>query len=946
MSDLPSPLSSASQNPPVPQGNESGNQAAQEPLSQGTPPTFFFSYAGIDREVAAHLVHGLQKAGVRVWWDQQQIEWGANWLEKLQEALAECQAFLLLVGASGIRKWVKQEFEYALRRSVEGQLRMFPLLLPGVTPEALPPFLSTTQAKTLPADVSQIDFVALAAELSQSTRVELVLSHLPLSPETCPFPGLEAFGEAEAPFFVGRQKETLKVVGALGRGADGKYRRWLHIHGTSGVGKSSLVRAGLIPTIKHGWVGASEMTTWKHWRIVDPMRPGSDPVLNLAEVLSKSLSREGRQLPLDQCHHALKQDEQALQVLLREWGSGEEAIVLVVDQLEELFTLTIDKTRRAHFDALLAAALTDQDGPLHLITTIRIDFMMQFNLVPRLQATLDEHAFPYFLTPMDEWGLKDVVQTPARLAGLTWSDPQLPEDMVKEVKGEPGCLPLLENVLRLLWMEARQRQSTTLSRQAYNDLGKLGGALANSADTLLTSLGKDGKQRALQVLTALVNVGSASRDTQDSRRTLTKATAMAVAGNDPQAEMIVHQLSGLRGRDTQRGDRALPRLIVLSWRENADGTSTDLVDLAHETLIRYNRDHQPYWPTFRKAIDDQREQIEHRQLAEALAKPWHDKGRSWWRGLATRSQLKGFRGLRDLEGDAADYVAASRRVVNGLNWAMGLVAGLLMGYLALWGWGQVAFYGLAPRLTAKLLLTQLGVDLLSPEMVPIKGGMFRMGDTQGNGQSDELHEVTIHTDFQLGKYEVTFEDYELFAKAIGYKDVIVKDEGWGRGRLPAINVSWEDAKQYISWLSELTGIRYRLPTEAEWEYAARAGTNTTYWWGNEIGTNKGNCQGCGSQWDNHQAAPVGSFLPNQFGLYDTAGNVLEWVEDCWHETYEGAPTDASAWLETNGGDCRLRVVRGGSWFFYPEDLRSSYRFRYLTDDRDNFIGFRLAQDIP
>jgi formylglycine-generating enzyme required for sulfatase activity len=164
-----------------------------------------------------------------------------------------------------------------------------------------------------------------------------------------------------------------------------------------------------------------------------------------------------------------------------------------------------------------------------------------------------------------------------------------------------------------------------------------------------------------------------------------------------------------------------------------------------------------------------------------------------------------------------------------------------------------------------------------------------------------------------------------------------------------INVSWEDATAYAAWLSEKTGKTYRLPTESEWEFAARSGTTSRFWWGEDIregGKVWANCVGCGSKWDNDQTAPGGSFAANQFGLQDTAGNVWEWVEDCWHENYEGAPADDSAWLEAGGGDCGRRVLRGGSWYNHPDGLRSAFRARRNRDDWTINIVFRLAQDSP
>ena len=200
-----------------------------------------------------------------------------------------------------------------------------------------------------------------------------------------------------------------------------------------------------------------------------------------------------------------------------------------------------------------------------------------------------------------------------------------------------------------------------------------------------------------------------------------------------------------------------------------------------------------------------------------------------------------------------------------------------------------------------------------PEMVVLRPGSVRMGDIQGS--SDKKYEVPVRTvkiqkSFALGRFEVTFEEYDQFAKAANRQ--LPNDHGWGREHRPVINVSWQDAAEYAKWLSEQTGKRYRLPTEAEWEYAARGGNETAYWWGNDFVKGMANCRGCGSQWDK-QTAPVGSFKPNAFGFYDTAGNVWEWVEDCWHDNYNGAPTDGSAWNETGGGNCNQRLMRGGSW---------------------------------
>ena len=220
-------------------------------------------------------------------------------------------------------------------------------------------------------------------------------------------------------------------------------------------------------------------------------------------------------------------------------------------------------------------------------------------------------------------------------------------------------------------------------------------------------------------------------------------------------------------------------------------------------------------------------------------------------------------------------------------------------------------------------------------MVVIPAGRFMMGCVSGQGCSDRekpVHEVVIAQPFAMSKYEITFEDYDRFIhpNKVGKVD----DEGWGRGNRPVINVSWFDADEYADWLSAQTGKRYRLPSEAEWEYAARAGSTTKYSWGNDIGHNRANCDNkyCGDQWK--YTAPVGSFSANAWGLHDMHGNVLEWVQDRWNDSYAG-----------DSGDYIWRVVRGGSWFYDPWGLRAAYRFGSKIHSVRKSQGFRLVQDL-
>lgn len=230
-----------------------------------------------------------------------------------------------------------------------------------------------------------------------------------------------------------------------------------------------------------------------------------------------------------------------------------------------------------------------------------------------------------------------------------------------------------------------------------------------------------------------------------------------------------------------------------------------------------------------------------------------------------------------------------------------------------------------------------------PAMIIVPAGKFMMGspgiEAGRDGSEGPLHEVTIPGPFAVSKFEVTFAEWDMCVIAAACPRV---PDPWGDGTMPAVNVSWIDAARYVGWLSQLTGKTYRLLTEAEWEYAARANATTPYSWGSDPGKGNANCEDCGSPWGGRQTAPVGSFAPNGFGLHDMHGNVWEWVEDTWHPTYDGAPTDGSAWIE---GDRNFRIVRGGSWRNDPEFVRAAARFQRITPVRFDTLGFRVARTL-
>jgi formylglycine-generating enzyme required for sulfatase activity len=227
-----------------------------------------------------------------------------------------------------------------------------------------------------------------------------------------------------------------------------------------------------------------------------------------------------------------------------------------------------------------------------------------------------------------------------------------------------------------------------------------------------------------------------------------------------------------------------------------------------------------------------------------------------------------------------------------------------------------------------------------PTLVAIAPGSFTMGTNADDPSERPAHHVTIDHAFALAKYVVTVAQWNACVTA-GACPRLQSGNGTS-ANAPVRDVSWDDAKQYVAWLTKVSGKPYRLPTEAEWEYAARGGTTTRYWWGDEMRTGKANCKDCGQPWRADGPADVGSFTANPLGLYDMNGGVWEWVSDCWHNSYKNAPADGRSWDEPY---CQSRVIRGGSWRDGAAYMLSATRFKYDGGVRYTANGFRVARDL-
>ncbi len=922
------------------------------------PQQIFLSYSRTDREACIALRLALEQAGLPVFQDEDAIRTGDRWFSRLEDALQQCNAFIVLVGRDGVQRWVGAEVQVALSRHLSPhddtqRLPIYPLLLAEASPESLPPFLGLFQfdrwAPTEPLPVGLLDAIQ-----ARTTRIDT--RH---TIEGCPFLGLSAFGRKDAALFFGRRNETLEALTYLGdqqqthpdellSAGSTTYTRWLQIEGNSGSGKSSLVNAGMLPMIEQGALWAR--TGFEQWRILGPMMPGKNPITKLAETLEHGLIDDPAKRDIDRCLERLNAKESGLASSLKNFKQTGAAFLLIVDQFEELFTFAEEASRK-QLDALLAHALQDSECPLFLISTVRADFLDRFEYLPRLQAIYNRQCKRYFLPLISEQGLREIIEQPARLAGLDVSE--ITTVMLDDAKDEIGALPLVENALSLLW---QQRKNHRLRGDDYRQQGGIAGMLSSQADALLKRIDQavpKGKQAALELLLRLTRINDEGRHTRQ-RIPREEAVSIASEGDSPSGEQIVRMLSGERPTDLlNTGHNNVLRLITLSREQEKH-----YVDLIHETLIRArSKDPQTgkwvgYWPTLYDYIEKNRNRDIYRQQLNYETEQWQQStglGRVWH---LTFLGLKKYRALR---------VAAHSPEARFLAWSQCARSGLILLLTGITLYAAESIYWVQKHdFPLEMMWTQqrfrfgyAPLPELTEKLIPV--GTFIMGEQDETFRAALLGEyeknfgvpgkpVQIEQPFYLSKTEVTYEqyDYYVWQQRVSDAPVIFPTTAkGGRGNRPVVNVTGYEAVAYANWLGEHLGKECRLPTEAEWEYAARAGTQTAYPWGNDLGSNNANCAGCGSQWDKEQSAPVRSFAANGFGLYDMSGNVWEWTCSAWRVQFDGQEQ-----LCTDQKNTVARVLRGGSWRDLPVNARSATRNRYSPVNRNHDVGFQVLCSSP
>jgi formylglycine-generating enzyme required for sulfatase activity len=793
--------------------------------------------------------------------------------------------------------------------------------------------------------------------IADSVSSDLLSTARPKSP----YPGLRPFEIDEWSIFFGRERMIDEVIDRLAA------HHLVMIHGSSGSGKSSLVRAGVLPKLARQHLRAGE--PWQTCSI----RPSGGPLWNLAKEFARL---EGEGDDVGHVGRIMGQFNRTGATLSAIAGSLKNMkgrrLCILVDQFEELFRyeketsreeaeLFVDLLVRSNVEVNASATRKPDDhhAPVHIVATMRSEFLGECARFNGLAEAVNRTQ--YLVPRMDHDGLLRAIRRPALLYGGEVSV-DLAERLIADVAGREDELPLIQHGLMFIWNSAAAAKQPSdkiiLDAAPLDAAAGLPNLLSGHADAIVDDAAPDAERRyAVERLF----------------RALTELNAEGHAVRRPQAFrdlVAVTQIDSKKLRDIINALRreGVSFLTPYSQQEITDGTP---IDISHEALIRCWRrlaDSQDGW--LKREFDDGLiwrsllveakafKSSKHRILSPATTEErWN-----WWQ----QRQLNGawaerYGGEFDLAGALID---ASRRNARRKRQLQGAFIGLL---LLISGAG-IAYAGATNRTRLELLAdlyvrhSVLSADneralkpadqfqecTRCPTMVVVPAGNFTMGSptTEAIADTDEFpqHPVTIAKPFAVAKFEVTFDNWDTCYELGGCR-IRPDDYGWGRGNRPVILVNADDALQYVNWLSKQTGKTYRLLSEAEWEYAARAGSTTDYSWGDDIkkdGNAMADCFSCGSQWDDKQTAPVGSFLPNAFGLHDMLGNAWEWVADCYHDSYDGAPTDGSAWT---AGDCNQRVIRGGSWGDPPQILRSAYRLRGPVGNRYDGLGFRVARTL-
>jgi formylglycine-generating enzyme required for sulfatase activity len=699
-------------------------------------------------------------------------------------------------------------------------------------------------------------------------------------PRECPYVGLDPFDSLHADYFFGRRRESRVIVDHV------LARPVTVLYGPSGVGKSSILNVGVPAALRQIAEAEDEEA--------DPGQPDAEAA-GAEATHGEFIVRWLRDW----------QDPEKAQVALASVLSepAGRPVLLILDQFEEYF-LYRDRVGTSTVDRALGDLAARRDSRVHLLFGVRDDALYHLDrlraVVPGILETTIE------LRRLGDAGVRDAIVGPIERYNEEYRNKDsaivvedaLVATLIHELKradaasgkirtrpgeGQRIELPYLQLALAKLW--AAEGGATASALREATLIGRLGGVgriVRDHVNDVMGKLPADQQALCARLFDRLVTPigGKISYPTA-------ALAAPEVAGRNVSEQTVGAVLNRLTGREQ--------RILKPVMTDGGEG-----FELFHDVLglpvLEWKRSLE------KAALWEARRRLQRVRAVSAVLLAVIIAGvAAWWNEDWLQHQIYTFRNVHALP-------AEQERA-------------------------------LKPGDTFQECST-------CPVMKVVPAGSYFMGSptTEPGRDNDESpqHPVTIAAQFAVGQYEVTFDEWNACVADGGCNGYNPLDEGWGRGRRPIIYVNWNDAQSYVVWLSKITGKPYRLLSEAEYEYAARAGSTTAYPWGDAIGKNNANCNGCGSQWDNRQTAPVGSFAANGFGLYDMVGNVWEWTQDCYYDSYTSAPSDGSA---LTYGDCRVRVLRGGSWDNYPRFSRSADRDGLTSDLRNSDFGFRVARTL-
>lgn len=768
-----------------------------------------------------------------------------------------------------------------------------------------------------------------------------------------PYRGLAAMTEVDSDFFFGRADKIAEVIKAL----ESEPEKLTVLLGNSGVGKSSLAQAGVIAALKRQRVDTASTPRTNAFGDSDrwcfcKLTPGTEPLRALVEVFfgiwQFTATDPERVKQQSAWVDLLQQGKATLRDLLdatdRRFGElgqvSPPAYFLYIDQGEELYARSEQRQRR-RFSEVVARGLSDPR--LRGLMSLRSDFLGALQNDEALFDACSKVDVP----PLREAELREVVSRPAEILTARFETETLAADIARRAAEEStvdaGVMPLLSYLLDDMWTQMLKRDDGVLRLPAAAI--ELGSVLADRGDAFLTS-----HPNAVEPLRRLLTLKLATvrEDGEPTRR-----RAYRSEFSDDEWRLV-----------SELADHP-NRLLVTVTPEDGE----TYAEVAHEALFRR-------WEKLRNWIAAEREFLIWRRTLEGACRTWQAtphgsrdeallmgaalaQAQSW---LVKRREDLPLFGQEFIEQSIAREGRIRGRERRARVFIYVLLVGIIVGLV---GWinqasvkEQLNWYTtMRPYQIANVVPFVLTAEteralrpLASfrecaqdcPEMIVMPAGEFMMGsppDEKGRFSNEgPEHKINVAQQFAVSKFDVTFSDWDICFKVGGCPPAT--DSGYGRGRQPVVNVSWDDAQQYIAWFSRMTGKPYRLLSEAEWEYAARGGTTTPYSFGADA-TELGEYAWYQSN-SGYRPRPVGEKKPNPFGLYDMHGNIWRWLQDCYRGNYDGAPIDGSPWIS---GDCKQRSVRGGTWFSAPSNLRSANRTGAPPDQKINFIGIRLGRSL-